>query len=69
MGVCGSDLPRILTKGAHRLPLVPGHELSGTVVAAEGGTFGRAGTPIPTEHGAGIDRTGESGFHAGGPVP
>ena len=35
VGVCGSDLPRILTKGAHRLPLIPGHEFAGTVVAAE----------------------------------
>lgn len=32
VGVCGSDLPRILTKGAHRLPVIPGHEFSGTVV-------------------------------------
>jgi L-iditol 2-dehydrogenase len=36
VGVCGSDLPRILTKGAHRLPVIPGHEFSGTIVAAEG---------------------------------
>lgn len=37
VGVCGSDLPRILSKGAHRLPIIPGHEFSGTVVAvAEG---------------------------------
>lgn len=32
VGVCGSDLPRILSKGAHRLPIIPGHEFSGTVV-------------------------------------
>lgn len=31
-GVCGSDIPRMMTKGAHRLPLVTGHEFSGTVV-------------------------------------
>ena len=31
-GVCGSDIPRILTKGAHRLPLICGHEFSGYVV-------------------------------------
>ena len=36
VGVCGSDLPRILHKGSHRLPLIPGHEFAGTVVAAEG---------------------------------
>lgn len=32
-GVCGSDLPRMLTKGAYRLPLICGHEFSGRVVA------------------------------------
>lgn len=31
-GVCGSDLPRMLTKGAHRHPIIPGHEFSGHVV-------------------------------------
>jgi L-iditol 2-dehydrogenase len=30
-GVCGSDLPRIFRTGAHRRPLIPGHEFSGTV--------------------------------------
>lgn len=33
VGVCGSDLPRMLTKGAHNLPLICGHEFSGIVVA------------------------------------
>ncbi|WP_210494737.1 galactitol-1-phosphate 5-dehydrogenase [Patulibacter sp. SYSU D01012] len=32
VGVCGSDLPRMLTKGAHNLPLICGHEFSGVVV-------------------------------------
>lgn len=32
VGVCGSDLPRMLTKGAHRMPLICGHEFSGHVV-------------------------------------
>jgi L-iditol 2-dehydrogenase len=36
VGVCGSDIPRILYKGAHNLPIIPGHEFSGTVEAAEG---------------------------------
>ena len=31
-GVCGSDVPRMLTKGAHRMPIICGHELSGHVV-------------------------------------
>lgn len=30
-GVCGSDLDRGLIKGAHRLPLIMGHEFSGRV--------------------------------------
>ena len=29
VGVCGSDIPRMLTKGAHRMPIVCGHEFSG----------------------------------------
>lgn len=36
VGMCGSDIPRILTKGAHRLPVIPGHEFCGTVVATNG---------------------------------
>lgn len=31
-GLCGSDLPRIMETGAHRHPLVPGHEFAGEVV-------------------------------------
>lgn len=31
-GVCGSDIPRIYRTGAHRHPLVPGHEFAGRVV-------------------------------------
>ena len=34
-GVCGSDMPRIFKTGAHRHPIVPGHEFSG--VAADVG--------------------------------
>ncbi len=30
-GVCGSDIPRIFRTGAHRHPIVPGHEFSGIV--------------------------------------
>lgn len=33
-GVCGSDIARMLTKGAHRLPLICGHEFSGHIVDA-----------------------------------
>jgi L-iditol 2-dehydrogenase len=30
-GICGSDIPRIYKTGAHRHPLIPGHEFSGEV--------------------------------------
>lgn len=30
-GICGSDIPRIYKTGAHRHPLIPGHEFSGIV--------------------------------------
>lgn len=32
-GICGSDIARIYKTGAHRMPIVPGHEFSGTVEA------------------------------------
>lgn len=32
VGICGSDIPRIYKTGAHRHPLIPGHEFSGLVV-------------------------------------
>ncbi len=42
VGVCGSDLPRMLTKGAHRMPLICGHEFSGHVVDVGSGVTGYA---------------------------
>lgn len=30
-GICGSDIPRIFSTGAHKMPLIPGHEFSGEV--------------------------------------
>ncbi len=36
-GICGSDGPRVLEKGAHRHPLIPGHEFAGTVAELGGG--------------------------------
>ena len=33
-GICGSDIPRIYTNGAHVLPLIIGHEFAGKVVEA-----------------------------------
>lgn len=40
VGVCGSDLPRMLTKGAHRMPLICGHEFSGHIVDVGEGVEG-----------------------------
>lgn len=31
-GICGSDIPRIYRDGAHKMPLLPGHEFSSKVV-------------------------------------
>lgn len=31
VGICGSDIPRIYETGAHRHPLIPGHEFAGTI--------------------------------------
>lgn len=31
-GICGSDIPRIYQTGAHRMPLILGHEFSGQVI-------------------------------------
>lgn len=33
-GICGSDIPRIYSTGAHTHPLIPGHEFAGVVVEA-----------------------------------
>lgn len=41
-GVCGSDIARMLSAGAHRLPIVCGHEISGHVVALGPGVTGVA---------------------------
>ena len=42
VGVCGSDLPRMLIKGAHKMPLITGHEFSGHIVAVGDGVSGWA---------------------------
>lgn len=34
-GICGSDIPRIFSKGTYHYPLIPGHEFSGIVVEAK----------------------------------
>jgi L-iditol 2-dehydrogenase len=40
VGVCGSDIPRMLVKGAHRMPIICGHEFSGHIVEAGDGVEG-----------------------------
>lgn len=40
VGVCGSDLPRMLIKGAHKMPLICGHEFSGHIVEIGEGVSG-----------------------------
>lgn len=32
-GICGSDIPRVLTKGTYHFPTIPGHEFAGVVKA------------------------------------
>ncbi len=31
-GICGSDIPRVFTKGTYSFPTIPGHEFAGQVV-------------------------------------
>lgn len=40
VGVCGSDLPRMLIKGAHRMPLICGHEFCGRITEIGDGVEG-----------------------------
>lgn len=41
-GVCGSDIARMTSAGAHRMPIICGHEFSGRVVALGRGVTGAA---------------------------
>lgn len=40
VGVCGSDLPRMLIKGAHKMPIICGHEFSGHITEIGEGVKG-----------------------------
>ncbi|MDP2779723.1 galactitol-1-phosphate 5-dehydrogenase [Devosia sp.] len=40
VGVCGSDLPRMLIKGAHKMPLICGHEFCGKITEIGEGVKG-----------------------------
>ncbi|MCX5770281.1 MAG: galactitol-1-phosphate 5-dehydrogenase [Candidatus Hydrogenedentes bacterium] len=47
-GVCGSDIPRVFSKGTYRFPIIPGHEFAGIVAAAgpDGTGAGLVGRPV-----------------------
>lgn len=34
-GVCGSDIPRIFTKGTYHFPTIPGHEFAGRITESD----------------------------------
>lgn len=34
-GVCGSDIPRVFTKGTYHFPTIPGHEFAGKIVESD----------------------------------
>ena len=36
-GICGSDIPRVFTKGTYSFPTIPGHEFAGQIVKAGAG--------------------------------
>lgn len=47
-GICGSDLPRVFTKGTYHFPTIPGHEFGGRIVDADDTTLvGKKCTVFP----------------------
>ena len=50
-GICASDVPRVQTVGAHKMPIIPGHEFAGEIVQkagdAEGPAIGESVTVFP----------------------
>ena len=46
-GVCGSDIPRIFTKGTYHFPTIPGHEFAGQIVAGDPELVGRKAAVFP----------------------
>lgn len=34
-GICGSDVPRVFTKGTYHFPTIPGHEFAGEIIEAD----------------------------------
>jgi len=66
VGVCGSDLPRMLIKGAHKMPLICGHEFSGHIEAlganVQGFEMGDLVTVAPLIPQAGCDQYATGNF-------
>ena len=47
-GVCGSDIPRVFTKGTYHFPTIPGHEFAGRIVESDDPTLiGRKAAVFP----------------------
>jgi L-iditol 2-dehydrogenase len=47
-GICGSDLPRVFTKGTYHFPTIPGHEFSGEIIDADDASLiGRRAAVFP----------------------
>lgn len=47
-GVCGSDIPRVYTKGTYHFPTIPGHEFAGRIVESDDPTLlGRKAAVFP----------------------
>ncbi len=68
VGICGSDIPRIFYHGAHRMPLIPGHEFAGTVVDVGSaiGLGNRAEAGAGKSTGAGVQSAGKSAAKSAG---
>ncbi|MDD7057301.1 MAG: galactitol-1-phosphate 5-dehydrogenase [Selenomonadaceae bacterium] len=48
VGICGSDIPRVFTKGTYHFPTIIGHEFAGEIVAAADKTLvGRGASVFP----------------------
>lgn len=47
-GICGSDIPRVFTKGTYHFPTIPGHEFAGMIVESDDETLlGRRAAVFP----------------------
>lgn len=48
VGICGSDIPRVFTKGTYHFPTIIGHEFAGEIVEAEDSRLiGRGASVFP----------------------